>query len=654
MSSTTHARSAMTVMIGGIEFPVILAGGQRAQQSQGFVPSELKTTPTVSLSAEQQKLIDVVRDGHDAIVDATVGAGKTTAIQALCSEAGENSNVLYLTYSKLLKLDAQRRVMGAKVQNYHGVVYPSLLAAGMKVGISETIRKFNAEFKTLSATFPKYDLLVVDEYQDITEDYAELLRNIKSVNPLMQVVMVGDMAQKVRSDTTLDAQSFAREFCDNPIEVPFTQSFRVGPELAGLLSEAWNKPIVGVNTNQKVRTLSYDEAVSVILSHKPGELLCLGKRNGAMSRALNQIEAMRPEVFNKNTVYASIRDSDTSVSYGDEAAVFTTFDAAKGLERSVAIVFDYDEKLWDMRCSFPDTDPIVLRNIFLVAASRGKDEVIFVRPPDQQSRATFEHSIGSIPVGRFVTLPKVERPVYKKPWWCSDMFDFKYAENIEACFGLLETVRLDDGTAEPIEIERAEGLIDLSPVVGHFQEAAFFADYDAKRELLSNPSANAGMLVDEIKEDDPWGNSLVLTAMSTDQLRYVDQVKGTVSEATRQALVDRLSTLLPRDCENQVTLKMEGLAVHSRTEQARVVITGVVDAIHNDQIFELKFVSELTHPMFLQLALYLVLSGYESGVLWNTRTDERWEVRVPDRERFMNAVVLCVTKQQYRVFQEGK
>jgi hypothetical protein len=45
------------------------------------------------------------------------------------------------------------------------------------------------------------------------------------------------------------------------------------------------------------------------------------------------------------------------------------------------------------------------------------------------------------------------------------------------------------------------------------------------------------------------------------------------------------------------------------------------------------------------------MGGYQTGVLWNTRTDERWAVQVPDRERFMHAVILCVTKQRYRAFQ---
>lgn len=605
----------------------------------------------VALSSEQQSMVDTVLDGQDVVVDATVGSGKTLSIQSLCAEAGKDREVLYLTYSKLLKLDAQRRVTGAKVQNYHGIIYPSLLRAGIRCGVGESIGVFNRNFRDLSATFPRYDLLVVDEYQDINEDYAQLLRNIKSVNPLMQTVMVGDMAQKVRSDTTLDVQKFVVSFCDSPALLPYTQSFRVGPELGSLLGEAWNKPVIGMNTDQVVSHMSHGEAVEKMLRHAPGELLCLGRRNGQISKALNEIEARRPDVFNKLTVFASIRDSDTSVSYGDNAAVFTTFDSSKGLERPVAFVFDYDEEMWDMRSRFPDADPVVLRNIFLVAASRGKAEVVFVDSLKGSLRLP-EPSIGAIRVQRFVNLPKVKRPVYKKPWWASETFDFKYAENVEACYELLGVQRLDDGTAEVIEMERSEGLIDLSPVVGNYQEAVFFHGYDAKAELAKNMSESAQSMHGELTGK-PWHDALILAAVETTQMRYADQVTSTVLDTVRDALVARLSTRLPRDAQSQVQLSLAGHAVASRTVKTPVDIRGVADAVHEGCVYELKFVSELSHAMFLQLGLYLVMGNYSRGVLWNIRTDERWEVRVPDRERFLNAVVLCVTKQSYRVFQEG-
>ncbi|WP_394619402.1 DEAD/DEAH box helicase family protein [Lentzea sp. JNUCC 0626] len=599
----------------------------------------------VRLSDEQRRMIDAVRAGRDVIVDATVGSGKTTAIQALCTEVGRNRNVLYLTYSKLLKADAQRRVKHAKVQNYHGIVYPSLIEARIRCGVGESIRRFNAAFDRLSARFPRFDLLVVDEYQDINEEYAQLLRNIKSLNPSMQTVLVGDLAQKVQSNTTLDVQRFTREITRQAELMPFTQSFRVGRELGALLGEAWNKPVVGVNDAQTIRYVSYDEALEFLAAKSPGELLCLGRRNGQMAEALNHLERKHGEVFNKKTVYASIRDGDTSVTYHDNAAVFTTFDSSKGLERPVSVVFDYDETTWDMRCNFPNVDTTVMRNVFLVAASRGKNEVVFVRSENSQRGPK---SIGFIPVQRFTNLPDDELPKYEKPLLASDCFDFTYAENLQACVDLLDRRRLDDGAGEEINIDRVDGLIDLSPVVGHYQEAVFFDGYNPALEVLLNPKPIARQLQARLNED-AWHNSLVLTAVDTDQMRYAEQVTRSVSAEVRDALVRRLATRLPRGCAAQVQMSLPGRAVASAAATP-ISFLGVADAVHDDQVFELKFVSELDHAMFLQLALYLVMSGHRSGVLWNTRTDERWAVRVPDREKFMNAVIVCVTKQRYKAF----
>lgn len=616
--------------------------------SQAAMPAPRKPIEPVTLSAEQQHLVDVVATGRDVIVDACVGAGKTTAIQALCCAQPPDRSVLYLTYSKLLKMDAQRRVSGAKVQNYHGIVYPSLLRAGLKCGLGESIRKFNENFRDLSATFPRYDLLVIDEYQDITEEYAQLLENIKSVNPLMQVVMVGDMAQKVRSDTTLDVLEFVKSFCLDPVQVPFTQSFRAGQELGELLAQAWNKPIVGVNPDQKISYVDFDQAMTMLGEHSPGDVLCLGSRNGPMSQALNLLERTHPTTFNKDSVYASIRDGDSSVTYGDDAAVFTTFDSSKGLERPVVFVFDYDPKMWDMRHGFAGSDPVVLRNVFLVAASRAKREVVFVR--GKHAKTHRDGQVGYIDVSRFIDLPAVTRPQYRKPFWASEAFDFKYAENVRSCYDLLDVKRLDDGTGEVIEVPRTDGLIDLSPVVGHYQEAIFFEHYDAKYELLRNPNEIAGQLAAELTND-AWRNALLLTAVDTEQMRYADQVKASIPADVERALIARLGQLLPRDAQIQMALTMQGLAKQTRTDHSPIVFEGVADAVHDERLYELKFVTELSHANFLQLGLYLVMSGRSCGVLWNTRTDERWEVRVPDARRFMDAVVLCVSKQAYRAFE---
>ena len=630
----------------------------RGPARRAGVPSTAPASPAaqpsqITLSTEQEAVVDAVSSGRDVVVDATVGSGKTSTIQAMCTLLGSEQEILYLTYSKLLKLDAQRRVRGARVQNYHGVIYPSLKNAGIRCGISDSVRTFNERFLELSSDFPRYDLLVVDEYQDINEEYAQLLRNIKSVNPLMQVVMVGDLAQKVRADTTLDVQRFVKEFCEDPVMLPFTQSFRLGEEMADRLSRAWNKPIVGVNENQVVKVMPEGEVTEYMSQKAPGDLLCLGRRNGPMASALNVLEHKHSGVFNKNTVYASIRDGDSSVTYGDDAAVFTTFDSSKGLERPTSVLYDYDEGMWEMRLGMPSADPEVLRNVFLVAASRGKDEVVFARREGTGPARQSSSRVGQIPIARFTELEEGALPTYKAPRSPSDCFDFKYAENIEACFDLLAVERLDDGTSAVIEIDRNDGLIDLSPAVGHYQEATYFAGYSAEREMAARGNDMSVILFPDLG-DGTWRNCLLLAAADTEQMRYADQVDSVIPKEATAQLRERLATLLPADCRIQVMAELTGQAKLSRSKGTPITFRGVMDAVHEETVYELKFVSELDHPMFLQLALYLVMSGYEEGVLWNTRTDERWSVRVPDRRRFMDAVVLCVSKQAYKAFaQDG-
>ena len=632
----------------------------------------------VRLSDEQERLLDAVAHGRDVIVDAVAGSGKTTAIQALCEAQGVGRSVLYLTYSRLLKIDAQARVGNARVQNYHGVVYPSLLAAGLDSSVGESIGTFNARFGELADSFPRYDMIVVDEYQDIVTEYADLLDNIRSLNPGMQVVMVGDMEQKLRSDTTLDAQRFAAAFTDDAARLTFSQSFRLGPEMGELLSRAWNKPVVGVNGGQELLVASPSEALAMALEREPGDTLVLGKRTGAMTSLLNAVEREDPARFNKNTVYASIRERDWQMSYGPETAVFTTYDSSKGMERRQALVHDYDLEHWRLRNRFAGADPTVLRNVFLVAASRGKERIVFVTDkaqrlsvltPGPRPLRAADDEIGAVPTRAFADLPVVGAD-YSSPLWASECFDFKYVENVEACHAMLSLERLDDGTGAEIAIERADGLIDLSPVVGHYAEAVYFDRYEAAVELESRPGATGmrAQLFDQLGDDDKaligpreraWYDALVLAAVDTNQERYVTQVTARIPDGARAQIVARLAEHLDRSDPVQQPLMLTGTGRDASWEATTAMsFAGVMDVSHGRTVYELKFVTELSHAMFLQLGLYLAMEAFasgsletEEGVLWNIRTGERWSVRVEDVAAFMDAVVTCVTKQAFTGFE---
>ena len=61
------------------------------------------------LTIEQKRFVDRALERRNILVDACIGSGKTTAIQTLCNHFS-TERILYLTYNKLLKLDAQRRI----------------------------------------------------------------------------------------------------------------------------------------------------------------------------------------------------------------------------------------------------------------------------------------------------------------------------------------------------------------------------------------------------------------------------------------------------------------------------------------------------------------------------------------------------------------
>ena len=70
------------------------------------------------------------------------------------------------------------------------------------------------------------------------------------------------------------------------------------------------------------------------------------------------------------------------------------------------------------------------------------------------------------------------------------------------------------------------------------------------------------------------------------------------------------------------------------------------DVLKNETVYELKFVSELSHDHFLQCACYMVALNKEKGVLWNTRDNTLYEIRIPNKAAFLDAVARAATKRK--------
>lgn len=587
----------------------------------------------MNLSEEQSKFVEIAQKGKNILVDACIGSGKTTAIQALCKELPRDKKILYLTYNKLLKIDAKSKIheKNVLVTNYHGFAYMYLIRMGVKAGISDLIQKF---INTKPNIAP-YDVLIIDEYQDIELELAELLKMVKAANPKMQIIAVGDMQQKIYDKTTLNVSEFINKFLDDYVLLEFTRCFRLSSELAARLGRIWNKPIIGVNSECRVERMNIDQVVEFLAQQEPEDILCLGSRNGDLSKTLNRLEEEYPVIYNKATVYASISDSDSmgSTEPKKDSAIFTTYDSSKGLERKIVVIFDYTEGYWSVRINKPYQSYEILRNIFCVAASRGKNQIIFV----DSDEAELSEKTLSTPVNMNMKFENME---------ISDMFEFKFKENVEQCFETIKTKKIESEDNSIIRIKNSDGLIDLSPCIGIFQEATYFNGYSIDDSIEFHMAIDEDkrfLYTDEVKNSTLEEKILFVTSLETKQNRYRNQVAVPfISDTEENAICERLATRLSRDEDVQ-----SGCALYfSNKKNGDLLFTafGMADAVKDDVIYELKFVSELTHEHFLQCASYVVAMGKKKGILWNTRDNTLYEITVPNKTLFMDAVTNAITK----------
>lgn len=598
--------------------------------------------PTVEdLSDEQLELIYKVKQGENVLVDACIGSGKTTTIQVLCGEMPE-ARILYLTYNRLLKSDARKKIKcdNAVVTNYHGFASSVLAKHGVKTTPADAIQTFNRlipEFDKERNPIGKYDLIILDEYQDVEQEIADELEYIKKRNPRAQIVAVGDMHQKIYDKTTLNVKPFIEQYLGDHSTLSFTKCFRISKQHAKVLGYCWDKEINGVNENCTIKYMNLNEILRYLPEKSPGDVLCLGVRNGNMTKVLNSLEEKYPDVYNKDTVYASIQDEDRSnLDLSGDVAIFTTYDSSKGMERKICVVFDFEEDNWKMRKEHANTDSAILRNVFCVAASRGKEEIIFVSRDKKKGLIN----------------PKTLRAAgeksnsYRYPFNVSDMFDHKYKEEIEKCLEYLTITPKEMNDAFPIDVPTSDGLMDLSPCIGNYQSAKFFDKYyidevikdrlnmqAARDRYMRYPFNPRASLLEKL---------LYLTYVETGQERYVKQANPHfINTLQSEAILDRLHTVFTgkEDCE--VPCGTAFLA-----NGTSVDIDGRIDAIKRGVPYELKFVDELEHKHFLQLACYLCFTNKKSGRLWNVRKNEMFEVSISEerKKEFMDQVIKTITK----------
>lgn len=247
-----------------------------------------------------------------------------------------------------------------------------------------------------------------------------------------------------------------------------------------------------------------------------------------------------------------------------------------------------------------------------------------------------------------ISHPTAETLDYNRPFVVSEMYSFKYKEDVEACFNLVEVEEIMTKDRTTIGTKNNDKLIDLSPCIGILQEATFFTKYDIDSEIKfaqdnhkDRPKIN--LPIDATLED----KVLYLTAYNTGYDRYVNQVKTPfVSEETLGRIQDRLRQVFKPSEEVQRSFSISFKLPEKDDDgnYKKITINGRSDVIKNNIVYELKFEADLMHEDFLQCATYMVAFNLEKGILWNVKKNRMYIITIPDRKAFISQMMKTITK----------
>lgn len=445
------------------------------------------------------------------------------------------------------------------------------------------------------------------------------------------------MSQKIYDKTTLNVYDFAHKFLGDHCDMEFTQCFRLNAELAAKLGRIWEKDIRGINENCKVIIMTKEQVIEYLKKQEPSDVLCLGAKTGPMADVLNTLEDDMPSKYNKHTVYASINESRGATKPDETTAIFTTFDGSKGMEKPVCCVFDWDESYWTVRSQKPNTDTSILRNIFCVAASRGKREIIFVKTVKKD---------GTVPFVSEKTLKTNLEITQLTNCFIENMFDFKYIEEIKRAYAMLEIIENKETDERIININEADGLIDLSPCIELYQQTIFFDNFDIEAAL------DEAFEIRRISRQDtrllsPEQKILKVVALHTNQNRYYNQVMlPLATPEQRDAIITRLLTKFKKNerVQRPCNLVLKGPTARNQS----IAVKGNADVVQPNRVCKICFTHAVRYEDFLQLAMYMICFDKPEGMLWNVRDNKSYTVYLPKEKykAFKKQVYRIITKQK--------
>lgn len=335
---------------------------------QFFIPW-IKLMNLLPIPSEEQSAIVnslLSQPNVNVLVKAVAGSGKTTTV-AFIGQACPEANILLLTYNRKLKHETKLRLKTYKIKNIHVHNYHSFCFNFWDVlgSTDQIIHDVLDQSDLESNPVFSYDLIIIDEAQDMTQLYYLLVAHIVKCSKFVpKFCILGDPNQTIYDFNGADSRylTLAPQLF-NWNGLPWVShtlsiSYRLTPKLADFMNHVVLKQNIissGNTTNSSVkpryifcdafgstpiRELTHHYLVK--FGYTYNDIFVLAP---SVSSELSPIKSLANALSTSYNIPIFVSGSDTDKLDAEtiqNKLVFATFHQVKGLERKCVLVFGFD------------------------------------------------------------------------------------------------------------------------------------------------------------------------------------------------------------------------------------------------------------------------------------------------------------------------
>jgi len=637
-------------------------------------------------SNEQFDIIEKISN-NNIIVNSVAGSGKTTTNLHI-AKYFTDKKILLLTYNSKLKIETREKTIKYDITNLEVHSYHSYCVKYYDNSCftdSQIIRLL----KTTTIQDVKehyYDMIIIDEAQDINPLYFELICKIykDNNNKNCKICVLGDKKQSIYdfnkaderfiiyADSIFKLNDFPWSRCN------LSKSFRITFEMSEFINKCMfnhNRIISDKISNNKPRYLicdtfgieSFNEVKYYLDNgYKPDDIFIIAPSiknpNCPVRKLENRIKTL---LLNVN-IYIPISDEESlDNDIIENKLVFSTIHQVKGLERKVIILFNFDDSYFTYYKKNASKD--LCPNELYVATTRGLEHLSLLH----HYQNNYLQFLNKNEIENHCIVKKKKLYILEKKDTtkvinesvtniikhlpcvvideCFKYFDINIIKPIGKKINIPVKINLDHGSEEVSEIN---GIAipsyfeyKLKGTMTIFNEIKSNNINTNTDNLCTETVINKVCMFNDISPRNKQYDidKINLENLQEDELLYIankwsSYKSGFLFKLYQINVYDWLSKLkLNRAVKRLANLNISknaifeyNISINDRKELLNRKLVGYIDCIDDNNVYEFKCVKEINKEYFLQLALYMYINEYnkEENILLIKKEDIMEKIRM--------------------------